>query len=86
MLFLIQKDNINNDKVQNAILTDVIDHYDYSHSYKYISIDELYVEEQDEYSLGTKRRLKRPEEFDADYNNAIPFGTIDFVNAFFFAV
>lgn len=82
MLFLIQDDSLHTDKVQNAILTDVIEHYEYSHSYKYISIDEFYIEEPDEYSFGTVRRLKNPDEFEEDYSKAIPFGTIGFVNAF----
>ena len=81
MLFLIQSDSLYTDKVQTAILTDVIDNCD-MHSYEFMSRKEFFIEEQDEGSLGLVRRLKQPDEFDKDYSNAIPFGTIDFVDSF----
>ena len=82
MFFLIQNDPLTRDIVQNAIIQDVIDHNKYSHSYEYISSMDFYKDDMDEFSFSTTTQLKTPDDFDERYKNAIPIGTVQFVEQY----
>ena len=48
MFFIIQKEPVGTDAVQNAIIKDVLDHYKYEHSYEFMSSMDFYKDEDGE--------------------------------------
>lgn len=78
MFFVIQK--INNaayDKVQGAIIEDVLCSYKGVHEYSFMDISDLYIEDSD--SNDFLPRLKDKKDFDQKYSEAIAIGNITFV-------
>ena len=82
MFFILQNEPVGRDPVQNAIIQDVLDHNKYSHSYEYVCIMDFYKDDTDEDIFTMKRVLKTPEDFDERYREAIPIGTVRFVEAY----
>lgn len=80
MFFIIQDEPIGRDPVQNAIIMDVLNHYKYSHRYELMSSMDFYKEEEDSFSM--KQVLKTSADFDERYKDAIPFGTVRFVEQY----
>ena len=81
MFFIIQNDPVTRDLVQNAIIQDVIDHNKYSHSYELIRSMDFYKDDVNEVFFPTTK-LKTPDDFDERYRNAIPIGTVRFVEQY----
>lgn len=80
MFFIIQKDKIETDPVQDAIILDLLHRYRYEHEYEYMSIEDFYDEEDIIFSI--QRRKKSAEDFEDKYRQAIPVGSISFVRTF----
>ena len=77
MFFIIQKDRLSTDPVQDAIILDLLHRYRYEHEYEFMSIEDFYKEEEIPY--GSQRIRKQSEDFEDKYQQAIPVGTIGFV-------
>ena len=82
MFFILQNEPVGRDPVQNAIIQDVLDHNKFSHSYEYVSIMDFYKDDTDEDLFSMKKVLKTPEDFDERYREAIPIGTVRFVETY----
>ena len=82
MFFILQNEPVGRDPVQNAIIQDVLAHNKYSHSYEYVSIMDFYKDDTDEDLFSMKKVLKTPEDFDERYREAIPIGTVRFVETY----
>ncbi len=80
MFFLIQKDEMERDRVQNAIILDLLHRYRFDHEYAFMSISDFYEDEED--LFGQNLHLKKAEEFDSRYKEAIPIGNVGFVRRF----
>ena len=80
MFFIIQKDKIETDPVQDAIILDLLHRYRYEHEYEFMSIEDFYDEEDIIFSI--QRRKKSAEDFEDKYRQAIPVGSISFVRTF----
>ena len=46
MFFIIQKDRLSTDPVQDAIILDLLHRYRYEHEYEFMSIEDFYKEEE----------------------------------------
>ena len=82
MFFIIQQETIGRDPVQNAIIMDVINHNRYSHSYELMSSMDFYKEFNDEETFSMQMIRKTPEDFDERFQNAIPIGTVRFIEQY----
>ena len=82
MFFIIQNESLTRDIVQNAIIQDVLNHNKYSHSYELINSMDFYKEVADEETFSMTTSLKTPDDFDERYRNAIPIGTVRFVEEY----
>lgn len=82
MFFIIQQEAIGRDLVQNAIVMDVINHNSYSNSYELMSSMDFYKEFNDEESFSMQMILKSPEDFDERFQEAIPIGTVRFIEQY----
>ena len=82
MFFIIQNETLARDMVQNAIIQEVLNHNKYSHSFEVINSMDFYKEVTDEESFSMAMTLKTPEDFDERYRNAIPIGTVRFVEEY----
>ena len=82
MFFIIQNEPIGRDVVQNAIVQSILDQNKYNHSYEFVSIMDFYKEEDDDTFFSTTRRLKTADDFDERYQDAIPIGTVQFVEKY----
>jgi len=80
MFFLIQDEPVGRDPVQNAIVVDVLNRNKYMHSYEFMSIMDYYKEEEDDYSM--IRTKKTAHDFDERYQDAIPIGSVGFIEQY----
>ena len=77
MFFIIQKDKIETDPVQDAIILDLLHRYRYEHKYEFMSFEDFYKDEDIPFS--SQRIRKCSDDFDDKYQQAIPIGSINFV-------
>ena len=77
MFFIIQKDKIETDLVQDAIILDLLHRYRYEHKYEFMSFEDFYKDEDIPFS--SQRIRKSSDDFDDKYQQAIPIGSINFV-------
>ena len=82
MFFLIQNDKIGTDNVQNAIVLEVLRQYKYDHGFEYFSTEDFYKEVPSKEMFMSTRVLKTKDDFDEKYHNAIPFGTVRFIEQY----
>lgn len=82
MFFIIQEDAITTDHVQNAIILDVLKRNKYAHSYELMSSLDFYKQNDEEDTFSMTRVLKTPDDFDERYRNAIPFGSVRFIEQY----
>lgn len=80
MFFLLQKDKIGTDEVQNAIIQDVLHKYRYDHSFESISMEDFFRVSDTGFSL--ERIRKSPEDFDVRFRNAVPIGSVRFIELY----
>ena len=82
MFFIIQKEPVGTDAVQNAIIKDVLDHYKYEHSYEFMSSMDFYKDEDGEELFSMTRVVKTADDFDERYKDAIPIGSVRFIEQY----
>ena len=85
MLFLLQKDgeHKNEYSIDNFILKNLIDDSHLLHTYKTLTIDDLYIFNYDDEGFFINKELKNKNEFPDEYKDAIPLGNLEFVRAFY---
>ena len=77
MFFIIQKDKIETDPVQDAIILDLLNRYRYEHKYEFVSFEDFYKDEEIPFS--SQRVRKCSDDLEDKYQQAIPIGSINFV-------
>lgn len=80
--YVIQKEPYGADNVQIAILTELIRKNRYSYSCSFMCVDDFYKDQEDEESFSMLRVRKTAEEFDEQIRNAVPVGTVRFIELF----
>lgn len=81
MFFIIQNDAVVTDKVQTAIITEIINRHKFEHSYELMRSTDFY-KDADDYSFSSARVLKMPSDFDDRYKDAIPIGDVRFIEQY----
>ena len=85
MFFLLQKDgnHKNEYSIDNFILKNLIEDSHFTNSYQSLTLEDFYAYDYDDdgYLLG--KEIKSKDEFPAEYIDAIPLGTIEFVKTFY---
>lgn len=82
MFFIIQQETVGRDPVQNAIILEVLRQNRYSHSYELMSSMDFYNEVSDDETFSVQMVKKTSADFDDRFQDAIPIGTVGFVEQY----